>query len=509
MIRVTKQMSQKGYSIIEIMLTLLVVGVGILAIVQLQSGISGQVGGNKAKAEATTLAEARVEYLRNYIDETEYGSKLLATSGFEDVPAGEYKAEGVNATFSMQEAITGSDEIREVSVRVSWEDRNGTSQEVTVTSEIAYVSPAAAGQKALLYTRESDLNLPAGSAKPGEGTLPDADDKIVVDNDDGTREAVDGTDKFLLVGDDIQLVLENVCNSETGVCEDDFTRLHGRIYIDRATYPDLNVGQVNVVASNAAYCTRFYNTSNKPILYEDNGDVWKETDEDKIALITNTSTEGMTTTTNGDYEYFDYTCYVGSGWYGNIGVYIAEPDETRLRNIKVCMGDPGDEYALQEYVLSAYRAYRGMLYQTDGNGAIPTSIQSIGVAGGLELGLVNTKGSLVVKLTPTHNFVISLLPTSASDSACIDRGILVRDDALPVIPDDPETGIFGRAPDDFVCLNNPQRTGDYGLDGYDPTTSIYSAEYSDGTETITCPYDPTNQTFSRDDVTGVISIVEL
>ena len=137
-----------------------------------------------------------------------------------------------------------------------------------------------------------------------------------------------------------------------------------------------------------------------------------------------------------------------------------------------------------------------MLYETDVSGVIPSSIQSIGVAGGLELGLVKTVGSDVIKLRPTHNFVISLLPTSASDPACIDRGILTRSDAEPL-----DTGIFSESPDDFVCLNNPQRTGDYGLDGYDPTTSIYSA--------YECPYDPTNQTFSRDDVTGVISIVEL
>ncbi|MGD9255054.1 MAG: hypothetical protein PVF23_04765, partial [Chromatiales bacterium] len=420
----------KGFSILEIMLTLVVVGVGLLAIVQLQSGISGQVGDNKTKAEATTLAEARIETLRNYINETEYGAKLLATSGFEDVPAGEYNAEGVNATFSMEESIAGGDEIREISVRVSWQDRNGSSEEVTVTSEIAYVSPAAAGQKALLYIRESDLSLPTGSAKPGEGTLPDADQKVVVDNDDGTREAVDGPDKYLLVGDDIQLVLENVCNTDTGICEDDFTRLHGRVYIDRATYPDLTVGQVNVVASNAAYCTRIINTENEPILYDDDGNVILEQKID-ILPLSNQSTTGMTTSLNADYEYFDYTCYVGSGWYGNIGVYIAEPDETRRRNIKVCMGDPVEEFALQEYVLSAYRSYRGMLYETDANGVIPASIESIGVAGGLELGLEKTIGTDNVKLKPLDNFVISLLPTSATDPACIDKDILVRDDALP------------------------------------------------------------------------------
>ncbi|MGD9392291.1 MAG: prepilin-type N-terminal cleavage/methylation domain-containing protein [Chromatiales bacterium] len=494
MIRTMNYRLVKGYSLLEVMLTLVVVGVGLLAIVQLQSGISGQVGDNKTKAEATTLAEARIETLRNYINETEYGAKLLATSGFEDVPAGEYNAEGVNATFSMEESIAGGDEIREISVRVSWQDRNGSSEEVTVTSEIAYVSPAAAGQKALLYIRESDLSLPTGSAKPGEGSLPDADQKVVVDNDDGTREAVDGPDKYLLVGDDIQLVLENVCNTDTGICEDDFTRLHGRVYIDRATYPDLTVGQVNVVASNAAYCTRIINTENEPILYDDDGNVIPE-QRSFIVPLSNQSTTGMTTSLNADYEYFDYNCYVGSGWYGNIGVYIAEPDETRRRNIKVCMGDPVEEFALQEYVLSAYRSYRGMLYETDANGAIPSSIRSIGVAGGLELGFEQTIGTENVKLRPVDNFVISLLPTSASDPACIDKGILVRNDALPL-----DSGIFHLSPDDFVCLNNPQ-LADYGLNGYDPATAVLDAE--------ACPYDPTNETFARDDVSGQVTIVDL
>ena len=202
----------------------------------------------------------------------------------------------------------------------------------------------------------------------------------------------------------------------------------------------------------------------------------------------------MTTSDNGSYEYFDYTCYVGRGWYGNIGIYISE-EETRRSGIKVCMGDPSNEFALQEYVLSAYRAYRGMLYETDGTVPIPSSIRSIGVSGGLELGFEQTIGTDNVKLRPVDNFVISLLPTSASDPACIDKGILIRDDAQPLA-----SGIFYKSPDDFVCLNNPL-LADYGLNGYDPATAVLDADF--------CPYDPTNETFVRDEVSGLVTIVDL
>jgi hypothetical protein len=136
-----------------------------------------------------------------------------------------------------------------------------------------------------------------------------------------------------------------------------------------------------------------------------------------------------------------------------------------------------------------------MLYETDANGVIPASIESIGVAGGLELGFEQTIGTVNVKLRPVDNFVISLLPTSATDPACIDKGILVRNDALPL-----DSGIFHLSPDDFVCLNNPQ-LADYGLNGYDPATAVLDAE--------ACPYDPTNETFVRDDVSGQVTIVDL
>ena len=111
-----KRQLEKGYSMIEVMLTLVVVGVGLLAIVQLQSSISGQVGDNKAKAEATSIAEARIEEIRNYTNEpTALDLQKFKDEYLKDTD-GQYvnatTITGVNATFTRKEKIIGKTKLK-------------------------------------------------------------------------------------------------------------------------------------------------------------------------------------------------------------------------------------------------------------------------------------------------------------------------------------------------------------------------------------------------------------
>jgi len=227
---------QKGYSMIEVMLTLVVVGVGLLAIVQLQSSISGQVGDNKAKAEATSIAEARIEEIRNYTNEpkardvekfkTEY---LIATTDYTNAT----EVAGINATFTREERVSDKGNVRQISVRVSWKERTDTTRDVTVTSEIAYVPPLSSGQNSINYASSIDFTPPSGIAKPGEGDKQDLNlpEGAFITNSDGTTEATDGTNKYLLDGNDIVLTLENADYTDADVnkCKDDFTRIKGRV----------------------------------------------------------------------------------------------------------------------------------------------------------------------------------------------------------------------------------------------------------------------------------------
>ena len=445
---------QKGYSMIEVMLTLVVVGVGLLAIVQLQSSISGQVGDNKAKAEATSIAEARIEEIRNYTNEpkardvekfkTEY---LIATTDYTNAT----EVAGINATFTREERVSDKGNVRQISVRVSWKERTDTTRDVTVTSEIAYVPPLSSGQNSINYASSIDFTPPSGIAKPGEGDKQDLNlpEGAFITNSDGTTEATDGTNKYLLDGNDIVLTLENAdcTDADVNKCKDDFTRIHGRVYIDESTYSGLPVGEVYVIASNTAYCTRFLNDTTDgttKYTYDSVDNVYTQDSTNPFIRIQNDTLSGVMTQTEGSYEYFDYTCYVGRGWYGSIGVYIAGGNQ---QNDRICMGDPDLPSSLTpDVALSPYRLYRGMVHALDPDGN--EVYWSIGVQGSRDLGLesIDTTGRFQ-PTKPMHNFVLSTLDASPKFDAqdCIDRGVLTRDDAY--------SGLFTGVPDDFVCLN--------------------------------------------------------
>jgi prepilin-type N-terminal cleavage/methylation domain-containing protein len=513
MISLINNRLQKGYSIIEIMVTLVVVGAGLLAIVQLQSGLSKQVGDNKAKAEATAIAEARIEEMRNYTNQ----ASTLAEFDIILVAGSNSTISGVNADFLREEIVTSIGDIKKVEVKVSWTDRNEEYNEVVVTSDIAYVATESYGQAAISYITTDSFSLPRGLATVGQGTVSDLSNNALetaesLNRRDGTREVVDGDNKYLLVGDKIVLTLANInCGGDPTKCDEGFTRIHGRVYIDKTSFINqgiepLKSGAVDVIASNAAYCTRFYDPNNNdPLRYNKDGIIIGSR---TISQITNvdSDTTGMTTPT--DYEYFDYTCYVSRGWYGNIGVYFYYDPQNYCDNpeslacidliggyqraTQSCLGDSSPEEPVAdlddatheetyntsspfsneayrpEYALSTYRAYRGMIY-TDITK--PESIRSIGVRGDLELGFEPfDQGQNDFK--PLHNFVISYINSNAVAKDCVEQpgnkvGPLRR-------PDSTAGTLFIGVPDDFVCLN-PDKLDYSGLD--------YLADY--------CPMDPT------------------
>ena len=93
---------QKGASMIEVMLSLAVVGVGMLTVAHVQTGIFTQVGDNKARVEATVLAQARIEDMRNYTNlatnRTEFDVLLAAGNIWQTL----VRAESAQAPFRVR-----------------------------------------------------------------------------------------------------------------------------------------------------------------------------------------------------------------------------------------------------------------------------------------------------------------------------------------------------------------------------------------------------------------------
>ncbi len=471
--RSTARTRNNGFGLIEILVTLGILTVGILGVATLHGVITRQSGDNKARAEAISIAQSRIEEMRNYTSQADdlAGFDLLYadTVGF----GGSATINGVNAVFTRQESISSGTNTKDIAVRVGWTDPEGDNESVTLNSQLSYVSPRSAGDTALDAASQL-VDPPTGRARLGEGELPE--DAATVANDDGTSLYMDGSTDLMLVSDDqIVLTLTEACQTEDGTCID-FVKIKGTIWIDTATQRNLEPGEVFVVASDAAYCARYY--------LEDDGDV--------VRVTANTTT--VRTTPNGNYDYFHYTCYIGGGWHGNVGIILAGGT---TQSDKMCLGDPVSDNAWERPVIASRRVYRGMLYKyddgtdsgreevDDGFDGTLVRYYSQGIADSIEFPDPDTSDH-------GHDYVIASLSASATEgSNCVSQGLMVRPDT-DLDNNGVRGDLFAGNPVDFICLNNGF------LDHHDEDVYGYDT---------TCPYDPSDPPSTRHLMRGTISVL--
>ncbi|SDK29189.1 type IV pilus modification PilV family protein [Microbulbifer yueqingensis] len=456
-------MSQaRGIGLIEVLIAMFVLAVGVLALGKLQGDFYGVSAASKARTEALAIAQGRLEEMRNYMHEAGSLAEFYAL-----YPVGTdsnlAEIDGVNASFARKETIVANGQLRSVAVSVEWMDAAGKTQAVSLDTELAYTAPGAPG--ALAAVRNDFLvPSPTGRARLGEGTVPEGVDPP--SNNDGTKMYIADGERKLVFGNKIVLTLEDACKADNAECLN-FVRIMGRVYIDKATQGKLAPADVFVHASDAAFCTRYYFSS--------------ADEKEGIAIDKATSSDLLTK--SGDYAYFHYTCYLGGGWHGNIGLLLSGGIK---QTDKVCQGDPVSTNNWEAPVIAVRRAYRGMLYTLNDGGEPVTkegviAYKSHGIADGAVLG-DSANGD------HPHDFVISSLSAdSTGGSNCISQGVMVRADATSADPGD----LFAGNPDDFVCLN-----GDY-LDSYASDKYGHDA---------TCPFDPTAPPVERYIVRGSISV---
>lgn len=471
----TNHRKRRGFGLIEILVTLGILTVGILGVSTLHGVVTRQSQDNKARAEAISIAQSRIEDMRNYTalvdDQAGFDALYATTAGFANATT----ITGINAVFTRQENITAGINSRNVAVQVGWTSAAGTAELVTLDSQLAYVSPRSTGDAALEAAPEL-VDAPTGRARLGEGQLPDdVDPSTLPDNGDGTSLYDADGDRMLVSGDDIVLTLANACQTEDGTCID-FVRIKGTIWIDTDTQNNLDPGDVFIVASDAAFCARYY--------VEDDGDVVKVT----------SATTSARTTPSGDYDYFQYTCYIGGGWHGNVGVILAGGTS---QSDKMCVGDPVSANAWETPVIASRRVYRGMLYKmdattasgreevSDGQGGTLIKYYSQGIADSVEFPVPDSGDH-------GHDFVIaSLSPSATEGSNCISEGIMVRADS-DSDADGTNGDAFAGNPTDFICLN------DGYLDNYD--AALFGND-------ATCPYNPSDPPSTRHLLSGSISVL--
>lgn len=442
---------QKGFTLTEALVSFTIVAIGLLAVATFQGGLFKQSAHNKARGEALALAQEKIDQLKHYTlaDETAYIDEdndgvLDAVGNYSDAPIN-----GQNAVFVRSWDLTATQFGREADVTVSWTDAENQTQSVSLAAEVPWIAPRGSADR--LATPGSPLvHSPTGRARIGDGQLSDypSEDLISYPNihpEDGLLIYQYNNDLLLANSQgNVLLTLEEACSSTTGNCAD-FVRISGTVYLDTDNSSE-DLEDILVLASDAAHCERY---------------------------VPSGTLANPPATASGDYEYYNYTCYLGGGWHGNIGFVTTSGLQQRD---KVCQGDPTAFNLWEQPVIALRRAYRGMIHNTVGGN---TRYHSHGI-----------KDATMIE---GQDFVFTdLSVTSTEGYHCM------LPDA-PMTRDDSQSGtLFTDVPTDFVCLNadeDADGSPDY-LDDYD------TAQYGANT---TCPFDPTSPPVQSHTISGTLT----
>lgn len=138
--KMRNMLKQTGQTLVEVLVTVLIIAFGVIALVRFQNYLSYENSLTQQRADATTIAQSRIETLRDYQvlnDTTGYTS-------YESIASGTASVTGTSTTYTVTWTVTTNTDpdYKDVSVVVSWTDRYGSSQSVTLTSRIAGLDPA-------------------------------------------------------------------------------------------------------------------------------------------------------------------------------------------------------------------------------------------------------------------------------------------------------------------------------------------------------------------------------
>lgn len=133
----------RGVSLVEAIVAMAVMAFGLVAIVGLQGTLRSNADVSRQRAEAVRIAQEEIERWRSFVS-------VQADAGaidFGDIAPSTSQNVGTNATYTVSRTVPAQQAPapKTVMVQVSWDDRTGLPQSVTLHSAIAGIAPELAG----------------------------------------------------------------------------------------------------------------------------------------------------------------------------------------------------------------------------------------------------------------------------------------------------------------------------------------------------------------------------
>ncbi|MGR9117355.1 MAG: type IV pilus modification PilV family protein [Gammaproteobacteria bacterium] len=214
--------TNKGVGLIEVLVSLVVIALGLMAVASMQGNFLSSSGDSKARAEAQSLAEDKIEEFRNNMIKGDYDA--IITSGAPENIA------GVNESFARSWTVNDltSPDRKQLTVTICWSAgcdalNPATNQQIVLTSEIAFTNPAASVS---LANYPDDGTGSFGEApSPGQSASETVDDKPVqlkksdgTLNDGVTETTIDGYTFYLFEGNYYRLIGGTLFGEQVFLC---------------------------------------------------------------------------------------------------------------------------------------------------------------------------------------------------------------------------------------------------------------------------------------------------
>lgn len=446
-----KRFVPNGFTLIEALVSILVVGVGVLGLAKMNGNLLQGTGLSKTRADAIQIAQQQLELARNAV--AGGGCTALPTTTQTSNVSGVSSYYTLNTNYSAS-GTTGN---MEIAVTVAWtdNDNDATNNQVILRSVVSCLTSS---DSALVDGGTGVGNFiknPTGRGKVGGDTYPlnaipgTANTIPGTELADGTKTNIkqDGTVELIDATGQVQLTFVKTECEKTAASDTGFSTVSGKLFIkaNNQGKPIVDADNLFVLSSDASYCS-----------------LLDFSPEDTPSWVLPANTTGK----DIDYFYTYYKCYIGPEWWGNVGVVRTDNAPT---NNRVCVGNPISTNINTIFSKHAQRnttrGYRGY------------SEVSTGVYESQGIGVDDSTCAYTAKHYTEHHFVIS--SGIQDDSSCLAEEQIV-------------TGaVLGNNPGKFFCM-----------------TSIDGVSCPDLTGTSTPPSTTISGTISRYDeaeLTGIVA----
>ncbi len=177
-----KKHSHNGFSMAEVLITLAIMSIGLVALAKFQGMVMQGGSLSKQRTEAAALGQQGLEALRSFARPT--GSGEL---DYDEIVSGTDTVAGESATYTRTWTVAENTDpnYKTISMVVSWTDQDNVSQQISLGSRINSGDPERSGSLFVLATLAAvDTPILPPTNPPPYNGVPDS----AIDNGDGTSD---------------------------------------------------------------------------------------------------------------------------------------------------------------------------------------------------------------------------------------------------------------------------------------------------------------------------------